>query len=326
MRTAITFGILLVLLPLIVLLLQVRRSGEGIGAPADYLEIEKPPELSSDDPSLTRPGIPVLCYHYLAPPPGPLHVARVIGAVVLNLPTLGEKHFWSLPADVFESHLKWLRDEGYQTLGADELLQIMRGEIPRPAKAVCITFDDGERSILDLGLPLLRRYDMEATLFVVTSKVGRSWRGLDMLDWSELRALQDSGHVSVESHTHDLHYKVKTSDGGMEPVHLYRSRPDADPGALRWVGDDLGASRFLLLEKLGRDSRLLAWPYGFASARLDSTARAAGFAATFSLAAGAVRPKADSPWHLRRFTITARTTTRALSRMVDPAEEPLPAR
>ena len=113
MRTAITFGILLVLLPLVVLLLQVRRSGEGIGAPADYLEIEKPPELSSDDPVLTRPGIPVLCYHYLAPPPGPLHVARVIGAVVLNLPTLGEKHFWSLPADVFESHLKWLRDEGY---------------------------------------------------------------------------------------------------------------------------------------------------------------------------------------------------------------------
>lgn len=326
MRTVVFFGVLLVALPLVVLLAQLHRAEDGIGAPTDYLEIEQPPEIDLDDPRLERPGIPVLCYHYLAPRPGPLHVLRVIGAVVLNLPTLGEKHFWSLPVDVFESHLRWLQDEGYETVSADELLEIMQGRRPRPPKAVCITFDDGERSILDLGVPLLRRYDMKATLFVVTSKVGQSWRGLEMLGWEELRELQASGHVSLESHTHDMHYKVKTPGGGMEPVHLYWASADPDPAALDRVIEDLSTSRFVLGERLGRHSRLLAWPYGFASSSLDSVAQRAGFAATFSLAAGAVRPELDSPWHLRRFTITARTTVKALSRFVEAPEEPVPAR
>ena len=319
MRSIVAFGVALVLIPLLVLGIQLHRGNSGIGEPATYLEIERPAPLPLDDPALQQPGIPVLCYHYLSPRPGPVHVLRVAAAVILNLPTLDEKHFWSLPVDMFEAHLRWLSENGYTTITARELTEIMRGDRVAPEKAVCITFDDGERSLLDLGLPLLRKYDMRATLFLVTGQVGARWKGLDMMSWGELAELKASGRVEIESHSHDMHYKVKTPHSGMEPVHRFwapEGEPEAPSGL---VLDDLRRSRAEIKRHLRTESVALAWPYGFGSRRLDRLARMAGFTATFSLQAGSARPVADSPWHIRRFTMTARTTVDLLEEMVDAA-------
>lgn len=320
MRSIVAFGVALVLLPLIVLGVQLHRANTGIGLPATYLEIEQPRSLPPGDPALERPGIPVLCYHYLSPRPRPSYVLRVAAAVILNLPTLDEKHFWSLPVDMFESHLRWLKANGYTTISVRELTEIMQGQREAPENPVCITFDDGERSLLDLGLPLLEKYDMRATLFLVTGRVGQRWKGLDMMDWGEIAELASSGRVSVESHSHDMHYKVKTEGAGMEPVHRYWAREGDREAPSGLVLDDLRLSRAEIKRHLRTDSVALAWPYGFGSRRLDRLARMAGFTATFSLQAGATRPVVDSPWHIRRYTITARTTVELLEKMVDSGE------
>lgn len=323
MRWIIGFAIGLVSVPVLVLGIQLHRADTGIGAPAEYLEIEQPRALPLDHPALNEPGIPVLCYHYLSPRPGPTQVLRVAAAVVLNLPTIDEKFFWSLPVDVFESHLRWLKENGYTTLTVRELTSIMQGEREAPEKAVCITFDDGERSLLDYGLPLLQKYDMKATLFLVTGHVGEKWKGLDMMSWAEIAQLQSSGRVTIESHSHDMHYKVKTPHGGMAPVHQYwapENDPDAPTGR---VLDDLRRSRKEIEYHLRTEPVAVAWPYGFGNARLDHLARMAGFSSTFSLQAGATRPEADSSWHIRRYTITARTTVQLLAKMVGPGEGPV---
>jgi peptidoglycan/xylan/chitin deacetylase (PgdA/CDA1 family) len=302
MRPILAFAILLLAVPAVVLLVQIQNSQTGIGTPAGYLEIDQPMTLDSGDPVLRDPGIPVLCYHYISPRPGPVHVLRVTAAVLLNLPTLDEKHFWSLPVGMFEAHLRWLQENGYSTLSAQDVSDIMQGRRDAPEKAVCITFDDGERSVLDLGLPLLRKYDMEATLFVVTGQVGRKWKGLDMLTWAELAEIEQSGHMSIQSHTDDMHYKVKTDDSGMEPVHRYWAPEDLASLPEARVAADLRRSRRVLQRHLRTDAKALSWPYGFGNSRLDAIAREAGFEATFSLFAGAAHPEKESPWHIRRFT------------------------
>jgi len=217
---------------------------------------------------------------------------------------------------MFEAHLRWLHENGYETLSAQDVADIMHGRREAPEKGVAITFDDGERSILDHGLPLLEKYDMKATLFVVTDHVGEKWKNLEMLNWAELAELQASGRVSIESHTHDMHFKVKTKNSGMEPVHRYWAPEHLAEEPEERVAADLTASRNALRENLGIESGALAWPYGFANPRLDRIAREAGFEATFSLHPGTARPELDSPWHIRRFTITARTTVSLLAQMV----------
>ena len=73
---------------------------------------------------------------------------------------------------------------------------------------------------------------------------------------------------------------------------------------------------WLAAEDMGLDLSCYGAPV-VRTPNLDRLAREAGFEATFSLHPGSARPEKDSPWHIRRFTITARTTVSLLAEMVD---------
>ena len=318
MRRLILTALALLLLPGVVVWRQYETTYRDEGGRADYLEIEEPPRLRSDQPELQDGGIPILCYHYLRGRPGPLYFARVLGAVLFNLPTLQDREYWSTPVEVFASHLAWLDENGYSAITLDELAGILDGRAAGPDRPVVITFDDGDRSVKDLALPLLQEHGMVATLFVVTSQVGRKWEDVDGMDWDDLRALQATGLFQVESHSHAMHYKVKGPRGRMRPVFLDKvpGGGGADAAGEAWVRRDLRASRDALQRELGRPARWLAWPYGWANDDLDRLAAGEGYAGSVSLAAGANVPGRDRPWHLSRLTISARTTTRVFQEMM----------
>lgn len=95
----------------------------------------------------------------------------------------------------FEEQLKYLKDNGYKTLTMDEFVRWIYGEIDLPEKSVLLTIDDGA---LGTGkhngnklIPLLEKYEIHATLFLITG-----WWGIDNYQ---------SKYLDVESHTHDMH-------------------------------------------------------------------------------------------------------------------------
>jgi peptidoglycan/xylan/chitin deacetylase (PgdA/CDA1 family) len=57
----------------------------------------------------------------------------------------------------------------------DAMARLAEGRLP--PRAVCVTFDDGYRSTHDLALPVLREFDLPATVFVSTAylKSGMMW-------------------------------------------------------------------------------------------------------------------------------------------------------
>lgn len=72
-------------------------------------------------------------------------------------------HDVSDPAS-FRRHLDEIC-RSYSPITADDLLDARAGR-PLPARAVWITFDDGDPSVVREGLPLLQEYGLTATLFV----------------------------------------------------------------------------------------------------------------------------------------------------------------
>lgn len=69
----------------------------------------------------------------------------------------------------FRKHMKMLAD-CFKVLPMDEALDaLQQGRLP--ARAVCITFDDGYRSVHDLALPVLREFNLPATVFVSSGYV-----------------------------------------------------------------------------------------------------------------------------------------------------------
>jgi len=279
-------------------------------------------------------GVPVICYHYFRARFDPGYLARVAGSVVLGLPVLNEREFWTLPISEFEHHLRYFRDNDIQVLTLDEVADAMKQDVPLPRRAVVLTIDDAEHSAYTLAFPLLRKYRMRAHLFVPTAEVGRSWAGLEMCNWEELSAMQNSGLVILDSHTNREHFKVRARRG-VEPVFwnpelvpqtvkvanmkdINRLQPEVktlvgpqwqqlDQGRFRPVTGDLLASRASILHHTGAVSRWLAWPYGYGNGDLDSVASRTGFSGTVSLMARTFSP-ATGPWHVGRFTVTAKTT------------------
>lgn len=68
----------------------------------------------------------------------------------------------TIAAEKFVNQMKYLFDNGYRTLGADEVIDFLEGKISDP-KVVAIQFDDGWRSQIVVS-PLFRDYGFKATL------------------------------------------------------------------------------------------------------------------------------------------------------------------
>jgi len=309
--------------------------------------------IAGFDASGPQPGeVPVLCYHYLRGRNSPLRIARVFAYVVLSLPVVGDNEIWTVTRSAFESQMRYLHDHGYQTITLDELTAWQEGRTRLPSRPVVITFDDGDRSVYRYAWPVLQRYGMRATLFIVTGQVGHKWAGLHMLHWYELREMTDSGAFDIESHTHNLHYKI-TTRMGTAPVCLAAqhgwTRIAHNPLWRDAVARDLTESRRLIRRHIGSESRYLAWPYGLGSAGLDSVAAQVGLIRGAEMMGGSnelfppVAGNADSTdagarvpsrdplrdslhgrAEINRYAVTAHTSLRDFGRMLRGEYDPAP--
>jgi peptidoglycan/xylan/chitin deacetylase (PgdA/CDA1 family) len=284
---------------------------------------------AADDAFVAADRVPVLCYHYVRRPASPFQFARVFGYVVLSLPLLDDSELWKVSRRGFERQMEYLASRGYRTISLDELHEWQMGRRVLPAKSVVITFDDGEESVYDYVYPVLEKHGFKATMFVITSRVGTRWNGIQCLDWHRLRELERSGVFDIESHTHDLHYKVGERDDAA-PVFVAASQDGSARHVNdRWAGelfDDLAKSRDQIERHIGRTPRFLAWPYGFGNPSVDQVAVDAGFTRTCALRArpnrrldaGQTLVLSDTErFEIPRYTVTARTSLRVFREMID---------
>lgn len=131
--------------------------------------------------------------------------------------------FHTVEPERFKAQLEYLAENGYQTLDADELAAVMRGEREPRDGDVVLTFDDGRGSLWSVAHPLLAGYGMRGIAFIVTGAVPEGeprptlkevWAGTAELEevikredeaplctWDELKAMHQAGTVDCQSHT-----------------------------------------------------------------------------------------------------------------------------
>ncbi len=295
---------------------------------ATSLHLLDPPDLARFEFIDDTPGVPVLCCHYFRADFDPAYLARVVGSLLFGLPALGDREFWTTPRAELARHLEYSRKSGIEVITLYEVVAAVATAGGLPKKAIVLTIDDADRSVYELAWPVLQEYGVRAHLFVPTGVVGENWSDLDVCSWAELSEMAASGHVLVESHTRSLHFKVRTTQGH-EPVFWH---PQAIPAHIdeanrAVLGDDvppatgtdvdpvlrdLAASRQEITRHVGTAPRWLAWPYGFATASLDSLSREIGFRGTVSLVPSRFTT-ADTTFNVGRVTLTAKTTLEQLA-------------
>jgi peptidoglycan/xylan/chitin deacetylase (PgdA/CDA1 family) len=153
----------------------------------------------------------------------------------------------SIEPSAFEQHVRWLASGNVQVVPLDQLLAL-----PNHQHAVSLTFDDAYVNFAAEAWPRLKREKLPVTLFVPTAFVGRAndWGALPggsmpqlpILDWPELRRVQDEG-VTLGGHS--------------------RTHPDLRLLDKRRLHDEVVGSLDDLQQQTGRRPDAFAFPYGF---------------------------------------------------------------
>ncbi len=119
----------------------------------------------------------------------------------------------------FDSQLNFLKNN-YNIISIGELEEHLFKGKNLPPNSLLITFDDGDVSILDSGLPILKKYKLPSVMFVITNLIDSD--NTFWCRWVE-KALQEQGKSYAEARSKVNHLKKISNENRM--VYLNSLNP-----------------------------------------------------------------------------------------------------
>ncbi len=150
------------------------------------------------------------------------------------------------PAD-FQLHLEYLRDNEFNVMPLDIMINSLRSGESIPDKSVAITFDDGYISIFKEAFPLLQSFGFPFALFLSTEPIDNEQE--NYMNWGQVRDIANAGAL-IANHMIDHPYMLSARGSESTKELLARHRRDL-----------LYAEERILAET-GQSHRYLAYPYG----------------------------------------------------------------
>lgn len=202
----------------------------------------KPPQKTADQSDQTTkppPGtelwIPVLVYHRIGY--APAEASDVYKSLTIE-------------PEWFEKHLHYLQEHGFTAVRFSDVAEYFKTGKPLPKSPVMINFDDGYKDFYENALPLLKKYKMTGTLFMVSGYIGYP----AYLNLDQLKEARDAGiEIGAHSMTHAKLTKVENAR------------------------EEITKSKQVLEEKLGIKVTTFAYPYGLYNDEIEQMVRDGGY-------------------------------------------------
>jgi len=182
-------------------------------------------------------GVPVLMYHSIA---------------------VEEGNPIRMPVEQFDKEMKYIKDHGYTTLTLNELYDYFENKVPVPDKSIVITLDDGYEDNYTAAFPVLKKYGLKATIFMVTSVIDVNPNCLTSAQLKEM----DKAGIDIESHT--------------------ATHPDLDTLSYSEQLSELKESKATLESILGRPVNYVAYPTGKYNDNTLKAVKEAGYKMAFT--------------------------------------------
>ena len=271
--------------------------------PASYFtDVLQPPALPASEISAQ---VPILMYHHLS--------EDVANSEMVS-------------PEQFEAQIRALSEAGYTGVSFDELQgYVLRGE-PLPEKPVVITFDDGYLSNYTLAYPILQKYNMKATIFAIGVSFGKDhYKDTDYamtphFGAAEAKEMTDSGLISIQSHTYDMHQWPPYEDGSAAVrENILPLAGESEEAYVQALTEDFTKSRAQLEDATGQPVDVLAYPAGQYSTLAQVTLQELGVHVTLSTNPGVntvVKGLPQTLYAMLRFGITDDITPAALLALI----------
>lgn len=191
--------------------------------------------------------VPILLYHYV-------EYAKDPGDTI--------RKSLNIAPYTFDLEVKTLKDAGYTFITMSDLADALDDKKDLPPKPVVLAFDDGYRDFYTDVFPILKKYQVKATAFIVPNFLNKP----NNMDTWMLKEIAGSGLVEIGAHTMDHTYLAKSP--------------------LKKVEYEVEQSKKNLEKLLGIKVISFAYPYGaFDNAAID-VVKKAGFKSAVTTISG----------------------------------------
>ena len=248
-----------------------------------------------------------------------------------------QKHYFpqTISAQTLIKHFNWLKENGYNVISWQQVIDAENGKGTLPDNAVLLSFDDGYETMYNVVFPLLKAYNYPAVFAPVTGwldtpadqKIAYADKMLDrsvFVTWAQVKEMEQSGLVEVASHTHNLHNGINANPaGGQLPAVIapeYKNgKYETEDAYKNRLKSDFARTVQTLINHIGKKPRVMVWPYGQFNDVAVQIARQAGMPHYFSLGEKIVNKVGDK--HIGRLLLNAETDLNTVKNYLDGIDE-----
>lgn len=118
---------------------------------------------------------------------------------------------YTVSPDLFENDLKYLRENGYESVTVKDLVDYVYSDKELKSKSVMLTFDDGYYNNYYYAYPLLKKYNYKAVISPIASMTEKFTKSGEIsvtygnMSISDIKEMVDAGYVEIQNHSYNMH-------------------------------------------------------------------------------------------------------------------------
>jgi len=194
-----------------------------------------------------------------------------------------KNHKLAVRPEILDNQIKYLLDNGYKFVKLSEAFKTFANTTGTVIydKTLVLTFDDGYRDFYLNAYPILKKYNVPASLYVINQDIGRPGN----VTWEMIKTIHNEGLIEVGAHT-------------INHLPLSRLRPEK-------AYYQMAKSKELLESALGTKIETIIYPFGDYNNNVKKQAKDIGFIGAASIYFGD-KPNRDDPYAWRRVMVNNR--------------------
>ena len=180
----------------------------------------------------------------------------------------------------FEEDLKYLKENGYNTVVMEDLIAYVHNNEPLPEKPIVLSFDDGYYNNYVYAYPLLKKYGFRGVLSVIGyytdlyTENGEKNENYSHVTWDDIKEMSTSGVLELQNHSYKGRNGSKKKKG--ESQEEYK----------KVLTEDLKKLQINFEEKMNLTPTTYTYPFGSVSEASYDIIKEMGFKCSLSCETG----------------------------------------
>jgi peptidoglycan/xylan/chitin deacetylase (PgdA/CDA1 family) len=223
-------------------------------------------------------------------------------------PKINEKNVkMAVSPELFARQMAYVAKKHYPVISLNDFFVYQAKNIPFSSRHIILTFDDGFKDNYLYALPILKKYNFKATIFLSTDFIGSAARYSPKLDsWTmEKEKAEDSFCLFLSWNEIKDMARQGIDFGSHTCSHPYLTRiPSLE------AEQEIKKSKKIIENNLGQKIKFFSYPFGEFNKKIEGMVKRAGFSGACTAYPGGINNILSNPYSLVRHGISGNVSNK----------------